>query len=74
MAHTKNKKLTKEQFLEYVKVMSQSSIFQPGITSKKYEISLLLSISEQNISLYDHNNIDKKLYDFFFEKVRSWVK
>lgn len=74
MAHTKNKKLTKEQFREYVKAMSQSSIFQPGITSKKYEISLLLSISEQNISLYDHNNIDKKLYDFFFEKVRSWVK
>ncbi|MFP3833016.1 hypothetical protein [Chryseobacterium sp. SIMBA_028] len=74
MAHIKNKKLTKEQFREYVETMSQSSIFQSGIISKKHEISLLLNISEQNISLYDHNNIDKKLYDFFFEKVRSWVQ
>ncbi|MFP3675373.1 hypothetical protein SB724_21390, partial [Bacillus sp. SIMBA_031] len=62
MAHIKNKKLTKEQFREYVETMSQSSIFQSGIISKKHEISLLLNISEQNISLYDHNNIDKKLY------------
>lgn len=70
---TKNKKLTKEQFRHYIEEISQSSIFQQGITSKKHETSLLLSSREQNFQLYDHNNIDKKLYDLVFEKVRGWV-
>ncbi|AZA77336.1 hypothetical protein EG347_07350 [Chryseobacterium sp. G0186] len=71
---TKNKKLTKEQFRQYIEKISQSSIFQQETTSKKYEIYLLLNSREQNIQLYDHNNIDKKLYDLVFEKVRGWVK
>ncbi|MGU3375843.1 hypothetical protein [Chryseobacterium sp. M5A1_1a] len=71
---TKNEKLTKEQFRQYIEEISQSSIFQSGITSKTHEVYLLLSIREQNILLYDQNNIDKKLYDLFFKRVRGWVK
>ncbi|REC61954.1 hypothetical protein DRF65_13080 [Chryseobacterium pennae] len=71
---SKYKKLTPEQFQQYIETLSQSNLFQPEETSKTYSITFSLAFKEYNIGIHDQNNIDKKLYDFFFETVKTWVK
>lgn len=70
----KNQKLTPEQFQHYQETLSKSNIFQYEMTSEKEGVSLTMSIREQNIMIHDENNIDKKLYHFFFGKVWGWMK
>lgn len=71
---SKHKKLTQEQFQQYLETLSQSRLFQASTTSEKYSITFSIAFKEYHMMIHDQNNIDKKLYDFFFETVRSWVK
>ncbi len=70
----KHKKLTQKQFQEYLDMLSQSRLFQAKNTSEKYSITFYMTFKEYNMVIHDQNNIDKKLYNFFFETVRNWVK
>lgn len=70
----KQKKLTQEQFQQYLETVSQSRLFQAKNTSEKYSIAFYMTFKEYNMEIHDQNNIDKKLYDFFFETVRNWVQ
>ncbi|MDN3692092.1 hypothetical protein QWZ06_07385 [Chryseobacterium tructae] len=71
---SKHQKLTSEQFQQYIDFLSQNRLFQPEITSKKYSITLSIAFKEYNMMVHDQDNVDKKLYDFFFETVRGWVQ
>ncbi|SDJ16331.1 hypothetical protein [Chryseobacterium jejuense] len=71
---SKHKKLTQEQFQQYIETLSQSRLFQAATTSEKYSVTFSLAIKEYDIVIQDQNNIDEKLYNFFFETVLSWVK
>lgn len=71
---SKHKKLTQDQFQQYIKTLSQNSLFQTTTTSEKYSITFSLAIKEYDVVIHDQNNIDKKLYDFFFETVCKWVQ
>lgn len=72
---SKHKKLTPEQFQQYIETLSQNRLFQASTTSEKYSITFSLVFKkDNNMVIHDQNNIDKKLYDFFFETVRNWVQ
>lgn len=71
---SKHQKLTSKQFQQYIDTLSQSNLFQPTTTIEKYSITFTLDFKEYNIAIYDQNNMDKKLYIFFFETVKSWIK
>lgn len=71
---SKHKKLTPEQFQEYIETLSQSRLFQPQTTSEKYIITFSLTFNEYNMKIHDQNNVDQKLYIFFFERVYKWLQ
>ncbi|MBP2616583.1 hypothetical protein [Chryseobacterium jejuense] len=71
---SKHKKLTQEQFQQYIDTLSQTRLFQEAATSEKYSITFSLTLKEYDMVIHDQNNIDKKLYNFFFETVRNWVE
>ncbi|RXM51678.1 MULTISPECIES: hypothetical protein [unclassified Chryseobacterium] len=72
---SKHKKLTQDQFQQYIETLSQNRLFQASTTSEKYSITFSLVFKkDNNMVIHDQNNMDKKLYDFFFETVRNWVQ
>lgn len=71
---SKHKKLTQDQFQQYIETLSQNRLFQTTATSEKYSVTFSLTIKEYDVVIHDQNNIDKKLYNFFFETVQKWVQ